>query len=67
MLPNYQLKIANLYNIPICNVKNLVCNFFDKERLDKLATLFETRIKTKRNTSRIRIVMVKIGMVKTIY
>ena len=28
MLSNYQLKIADLYNIPICNVKKLVPNFF---------------------------------------
>ena len=27
-----QLKIADLYNIPIGNVKKLVPNFFDKEK-----------------------------------
>ena len=32
MLPNYQLNIADLYNIPIGNVKKLVPNFFDKEK-----------------------------------
>ena len=32
MLSEYQLKIADLYNIPIDNVKNLVPNFFDKEK-----------------------------------
>ena len=32
MLPDYQLKIADLYNIPIGNVKKLVPNFFDKEK-----------------------------------
>ena len=32
MLSNYQLKIADLYNIPIGNVKKLVSNFFDKEK-----------------------------------
>ena len=32
MLCHYQLKIANLYNIPIGNVKKLVPNFFDKEK-----------------------------------
>ena len=30
MLSRYQLKIADLYNIPIDNVKKLVPNFFDK-------------------------------------
>ena len=33
MLPNYQLKIADLYNIPIGNVKKIVPNFFDKLQL----------------------------------
>ena len=28
MLSNYQLKISDLYNIPIGNVKKLVANFF---------------------------------------
>ena len=32
MLSNYQLKIADHYNIPIGNVKKLVPNFFDKEK-----------------------------------
>ena len=32
MLPEYQLKIADLYNIPIANVNKLVPNFFDKEK-----------------------------------
>ena len=32
MLCNYQVKIADLYNIPICNVKRLVPNFFDNEK-----------------------------------
>ena len=32
MLSEYQLKIADLYNIPIGNVKKLVPNFFDKEK-----------------------------------
>ena len=31
MLYAYQLKIADLSNIPIDNVKKLVPNFFDKE------------------------------------
>ena len=32
MLSDYQLKIADLYNISIGNVKKLVSNFFDKEK-----------------------------------
>ena len=32
MLYEYQLKIADLYNIPFGNVKKLVPNFFDKEK-----------------------------------
>ena len=36
MLSEYQLKIADLYNIPIGIVKTLVPNFFDKETYDSL-------------------------------
>ena len=32
MLSEYQLKIADLYNTPIDNVKKLVPNFLDKEK-----------------------------------
>ena len=32
MLSDYQLKIADHYNIPIGNVKKLRPNFFDKEK-----------------------------------
>ena len=32
MLSKYQLKIAELYNIPIGNVKKLVTNVLDKEK-----------------------------------
>ena len=32
MQPRHQLKIADLYNIPIGNVKKLVPHFFDKEK-----------------------------------
>ena len=32
MLSEYQLKIADLYNISIGNVKKIVPNFFDKEK-----------------------------------
>ena len=33
MLSEYELKISDLYNIPIGNVKNLVPNFIDKENV----------------------------------
>ena len=32
MLSEYQLKIADIYIIPIGNVKTLAANIFDKER-----------------------------------
>ena len=32
MVSEYPLKIADLYNTPICNVKKLVPKFFDKEK-----------------------------------
>ena len=32
MMSEYQLKIADLYDISIGNVKKLVPNFFDKEK-----------------------------------
>ena len=32
MLYEYQLKTADLYNIPVGNVKKLVPNLFDKEK-----------------------------------
>ena len=50
MLAEYQLKIPDLYNIPIVNVKKLVPNIFDKKKVGR-----KTRIETKKNTSRIRI------------
>ena len=61
ILSDYQLKIADFYNIPTGNVKILVPNFFDKE---KYAILLEARVKTKKNTSRIRIQSIII--IKTI-
>ena len=33
MLSEYQLKIADLHNIPIGKVKKLVPNFFDKKKI----------------------------------
>ena len=67
MLSQYQLKIADLYNIPIGNVKKLVPNFYDKEKYvkKKLTTLFGAKIKTTKDTSHVRIQ--SITMVKTIY
>ena len=32
MLSNYQLKVADIYNIPIGNVKKLALKLFDKEK-----------------------------------
>ena len=32
MLPEHILSIADLYNIPIGNIKKIVPNFFDKEK-----------------------------------
>ena len=68
MLSDYQLKIAHFYNVPTGNVKKLVSNFFDEDKYllhYELTASFETRIKTKKNTSCIRIQ--SIAMVKTIY
>ena len=64
MLSDYQLKIDDLYNIPISNVKKLVTNFFDKEK-SLIAALIEISNEAKKNTSRIRIQ--SISMAKTIY
>ena len=32
LLSNYHLQIADFYNIPICNVKKLMANFYHKEK-----------------------------------
>ena len=53
MLSNHQLKIADLYNIPIGNVKKLVSNFFDKEKHaihQKLQLYLRLGLKVKINT-----------------
>ena len=60
ILSKYQLLISDSLNISIGNVKKMVLNFFDKEkyvlRYENLQLyLFEGRIKTKKNTWRIRI------------
>ena len=67
MLSDYQLRIADHYNISIGNVKKLLPNFLDKKISDssrKLTTLLEARIKTKKNT--LRISVQSISMAKTI-
>ena len=69
ILFEYQLKIADLYNIPICNVEKLVPNFFDKEECDslwKLTTYWRLGLKPKKNTSHIRIQSITMK-IKTIY
>ena len=33
MLPDYQLKLADFYNIPIGNVNKLVAHLFDKKNM----------------------------------
>ena len=52
MLFEYQLKIADLYNIPTGNVKKLVANFFDKEKYvlhyENLQIYLKLRLKLKR-------------------
>ena len=52
MLSENQLKVAELYNIPIGNVDKLVSNLLDKEKCmihyENLKNLLETRIKTKK-------------------
>ena len=52
MLSNYQLKIADLYNIPISNVKKLVPNFFVKEKYvihyENLPLYFRLGLKLKK-------------------
>ena len=67
MLSDYQLKIANLYNIPIGNFKKLVPNVFDKENYvvhyEKLNLYWSLGLKLKRNTSRIRIQSISIAKI----
>ena len=55
-MSNYQLNIADFYNIPIGIVKKLVPNFFDRvndmkskcKLIWKLATLLKVRIEAKK-------------------
>ena len=68
MLSEYQLKIADLYNISTGNFKKLVPNLFNKENYvihyKNLKLYLRLRLKLK-NSSCIRIQ--SIIMVKTIY
>ena len=58
MLSDYQLKIADLYNISIGNVKKLVLNFFEKEKYvphyENLQLYLRLGLKLKKNTWRTR-------------
>ena len=65
MLSEYQLKIADLHNIPIGNVKKLGPNFFDKEKdvihYENLNLYLRLGLRvTKKNTLRIRIQSITI-------
>ena len=59
MLSEYQLKIADLYNLSIRNVKKLVPSFFHKEKYvlhyENLQLYLRLGLKLKKNTLRIRI------------
>ena len=69
MLSNYQLKIADFYNIPIDNVKNLVLFFLVKKSMSFIMkTLLKTRIELKKiyRLSFSRYTIHSITMVKTI-
>ena len=64
-MSNDQLKTADFYNICVGNIKQFLPDFFDKEtHVFHYATLSETRIKTKKNTSYIKI---SITMPKIIF
>ena len=65
MLPSYQSKITDFYNIPIGNVKILVPNFFDIEKYVIHYENLQMRLGFKlKNKPRIRIQ--SIPMAKTI-
>ena len=57
MLSDCQLKIADLYNISISNVKKLVPNFFDKEKYvihyEKLKLYLRLGLKVKKKIHRV--------------
>ena len=59
ILSEYQLKISDLYNIPIGNAEKLLPNLFDKEKYaihyENLTHYLRLGLKLKNNASRIRI------------
>ena len=57
MLSEYQLKITDLYNIPIGNVKNYCLTFLTRKSMWFIMKKLYLRLgsKLKKNTSRIRI------------
>ena len=59
MLPEYILTIADLYNIPIGNIKKIVPNFFDKEKYgphyENLQRYLRLGLKLEKSTLRIEI------------
>ena len=59
MLPRYQLKIADLYNIPTSNVKKLVPKIFNKEKYvlhnENLQLYLRLSLKLTKKTLHIRI------------
>ena len=59
MLSEYQLKIANLCNIPIDNVEKLVPNLFDREKYvihyKNVQLYLRLGLTLKKKTLRIRI------------
>ena len=65
MLSYYQLKIADLYNIPIGNIKKLVNNHFDKERYaihyESLQLYLRLGLNLKKNTSCIKIQSISVA------
>ena len=64
MLPEYQLKLTDLYSIPISNVKKLVLTFFYKECASLWKLYLRLGLKLK-NASCVRIQW--IAMVKAIH
>ena len=60
MLSEYQLKIADLYNIPIGNDKKLVPNLFDKEKYmfhyENLQLYLRLELKLKQSISYLNLI-----------
>ena len=54
MPSSYQLKIADLYSIPIDNVKRFVPDFFDKvSHYEKVQLYLRVRLKREKKTHRV--------------